>query len=149
MVPWKQQCPQKLLPINKLIAGNIYISTGGKSYESSTFLMKLLRKVQEECARIRRYHQDLKQEEHESNTIVLAHAFADPFYDRSSLHLAGTSGAVAQVSSLIARLALQYDYEENNSKTNSFYGTTVNTQKTAHPHVGFVDHIALMPLLLP
>jgi hypothetical protein len=149
MVPWSKQHPQKLLPIHKLIAGNIYISTGGKSYESSTFLRKLLHAVQEECATIRRNHQDLQQEEHERTTIVLAHAFADPCYDRSSLHLAGTSGAVAQVSSLIARLALHYKSEETNNATNSYYGTTSSTQKTAHPYVGFVDHIALMPLLLP
>jgi len=154
MFPWKQQLSQKVLPIHKLIAGNVYISTGGASYKSRAFLMKLLQTVQEECARIRQrlchhHHQDPQREqeqEQERSTIVLAHAFADPCYNRSSFHLAGTSEAVAQVSSLIARLALQHDNEENYRKSNSNYGST---NSTAHPYVGFVDHIAFMPLLLP
>jgi hypothetical protein len=78
--------------------------------------MKLLQTVQEECSRIRQrlchrhhhnHHLDPKlEQEQERSTIVLAHAFADPCYNRSSFHLTGTSEAVAQVSSLMILKAI-------------------------------------------
>jgi hypothetical protein len=133
----------KLLQINKLIAGNIYISAGGRGKSSSKFLMELLHAIQEECSRIRQQ----QQQQHADNRVVLVHAFADPCYDRSSLHLAGNSCAVAQVTTWISRLALQHN--NNNTCFTTSTDTTVPPPPTAHPNVGFIDHIALMPLLLP
>lgn len=140
-----QQQP-KLFQINKLIAGNIYISAGGRG-KSSKFLMELLHAIQEECCRIRQQQQ--QQHPKKDNGVVLVHAFADPCYDRSSLHLAGNSWAVAQVTTLISRLALQHN-NTNTCFTTTFSNTeTTVPSPTAHPNVGFIDHISLMPLLLP
>lgn len=128
--------------MNQLVGCNFYVSAGRVG--SSKFLVSLLLAAQVEC-----HHLRMESGPKLDGIVpaVLVHAFADSSYDRSSFHLAGTSWAVQQVTTTLANLAITalkeqqvYEEDDSNSKMQS---------TTAHPHVGFVDHVSIMPLMLP
>ncbi|GKY97072.1 hypothetical protein MPSEU_000665700 [Mayamaea pseudoterrestris] len=73
--------------------------------------------------------------------IVVVHAYTDTAYNRSSFHFAGGPSQIASIASdLVSRVfdrvsgrILESDAETDNDSS-------------AHPTVGLVDHIAVMPL---
>ena len=97
--------------VPRLVACNIYISS------TRPWLLSLL---------------DIKLED-----AVLVHAYADPVYDRSSLHLCGTPPAIVAAATEMASRAMQ---ELRQSPTTAL-------AQDAHPTVGPVDHIAVLPLV--
>lgn len=108
---------------NSFVACNIYVSAGRSQH--SDVLMKILLNAQKQCRSM------------PSTNVAVAHAFADGPYDRSSFHLAGDADAITEVASTIATSAL------NELETTSNH---VELERSRHPFVGMVDHIAVMPL---
>jgi glutamate formiminotransferase len=117
----KYNCKQKRLLLANLVGCNIYISAGAKAAHVST-LLQLLTSAQQ----------------HDKHVAVV-HAYADPVYNRSSFHLAGPAGHVAVVASQLAVNAFRQFKEESR--------LVDETVMTHHPSVGFVDHVAVMPLM--
>jgi len=119
-----------------LLACNIYVSAG--RIKHSKILTSLIHKCQDEC-------RSLTSTDHKKGVVGLVHAYADEAYDRSSFHLAGTADLVAEVASNLAVTAL--------TNLKNFEVDTINSEdndkKTTHPFVGFVDHVSVMPLLIP
>eukprot|EP00527_Entomoneis_sp_CCMP2396_P003595 CAMPEP_0198153194 /NCGR_PEP_ID=MMETSP1443-20131203/63123_1 /TAXON_ID=186043 /ORGANISM="Entomoneis sp., Strain CCMP2396" /LENGTH=365 /DNA_ID=CAMNT_0043819437 /DNA_START=94 /DNA_END=1191 /DNA_ORIENTATION=+ len=114
-----------------LVACNIYVSASQK-----TILLDLL-----------------KQAQRSAEPVVVVHAFCDLVYNRSSFHLAGTAQGIAHVASQLASTAIQQLRATAAANTNttthaeiSCDSASSNTTINAHPHVGSVDHIAVMPL---
>ena len=123
------------------VACNIYISSASSS--QSHILRNLLRRAQDHCRQIRG-HESI--EDCSSNSaaagkvlyphVAIIHAFADVPYNRSSFHLAGRSDCVADVA---LNLVLN-SFKEIKFDSTSQCGS-------AHPFVGLVDHISVMPLV--
>lgn len=74
-----------------------------------------------------------------SNKIAIVHAYADGPYDRSSFHLAGNPGAVADVASSLALHSIEGLLS---------LPKLPDVEVSRHPFVGLVDHVSVMPLLL-
>jgi hypothetical protein len=88
--------------------------------------------------------------------VMIVHAYADPAYNRSSFHLAGTrADAIATVASTLAISAIQMlRQEENDDETVDWSSipenaASTNRNHTQHPFVGHVDHVSVMPLISP
>ena len=80
-----------------------------------------------------------------NKNIALVHAYSDQAYDRSSFHLAGNADLVADVASYVALDAINSLKSFNrNGDSNDVDATS--TTSTAHPLIGLVDHISVMPL---
>ncbi len=91
--------------------------------------------------------------------VAIVHAYADIPYDRSSIHLAGYSECVAEVASELIHNAL------TELEFDSFGGSDTSASKqevaakeatirgsgasTRHPTVGLIDHVSIMPLVMP
>mmetsp|Transcript_21886 Transcript_21886/g.43909 ORF Transcript_21886/g.43909 Transcript_21886/m.43909 type:complete len:446 (+) Transcript_21886:1-1338(+) len=160
-----------------LVACNIYISAASSRPSHPATLLNLLRRAQDHCRRIRSgsdvIHNADKKTINPTTTaakgettrtllcspVVIVHAYADIPYDRSSIHLAGYSECVADVASQLIRNAL------SELEFNSFGGSDMTTSEkaetaketitrisgtsTRHPTVGLIDHVSVMPLVLP
>ncbi|KAL3803821.1 hypothetical protein HJC23_003983 [Cyclotella cryptica] len=155
-----------------LVACNIYIS----SASSDSVLQNLLMSAQDHCQYIREHgsskgnsdeipeklaHSDLDSARHgygwqskkigtgtdnrtmsnrcrytkTINPVAIVHAYADVFYDRSSFHLAGRSDCVADAAiNLILNSFDKIDFD------------CTAQNDSAHPFVGLVDHVSVMPL---
>lgn len=134
------------------VACNIYVS----SASSNGILEKLLKQAQEKCRFIREWGS--MENEPESidaglskkdicrsvqtngssrmSPVRVVHAFADVPYNRSSFHLVGRSDCVADVAlKLILNSFEQIEFSCDAKSDN------------AHPFVGLVDHVSVMPLI--
>lgn len=128
-----------------LIACNVYVSAGANPAHRP-LLLQLLERAQQQ-------HPPSSQE---LLRAVVVHAYADTVYDRSSFHLAGHAEAVARVASDLAVTAVQElraldqnNYSSNNhhsSMTAAAASASTATDRVAHPFVGLVDHVSMMPL---
>lgn len=135
------------------VACNIYVSSASSS---NGILENLLRRAQEKCRFIRdgdgvrnepesidggtanKKNSRLMQSNDSSrmSPVRLVHAFADVPYNRSSFHLVGRSDYVADVAlNLILNSFDQIEFSHNAKNDN------------AHPSVGLVDHVSVMPLI--
>lgn len=111
-----------------LVACNIYVSAG--QVRCAPFLFQLLLEAQQECVRLRRSSS--------SSSLAVVHAYADGPYDRSSFHVAGSPTLVASLASHIAASAASTLQQTRRDPE----GTLI----TAHPTVGLVDHVSVLPL---
>ena len=133
------------------IACNVYISS---ALSTNSILQKLLKRTLDRCRYIREHgtppqddivhhngdgaaRMDTSRCDYMSNSAVaVIHAFADVPYNRSSFHLAGRSDCVADVAlDLILNSFDQIAFDKN---AQGDY---------AHPFVGLVDHVSVMPLV--
>ena len=145
----------------RLIGCNIYITAGGED-RHVPLLTKLVQRAQtlfqEKSSKT--YVQnlppqslmDISEEEMERSLIerteeerynlgILVHAFTDKVYNRTSLHLAGTPEIILDVAKDLIQLTIVE--LRNLVDTN---GELINSS-TQHPHVGLVDHVAVVPLV--
>lgn len=73
---------------------------------------------------------------------ILVHAFTDKVYNRTSLHLAGTPEIILDVASeLIEHVVVELRKLVVDTEISSM------DSSTDHPHVGLVDHVAVVPLI--
>lgn len=126
--------------VSSMVACNIYVSPNGRK-ETKQSLVEILKASQLRCKELR--ESKTSNDQIDLRTVALVHAFMDTTYDRSSFHLAGTPENVIDVSSYIARLSL-----EAFSQCNGGEDSEEDLNKSRHPTVGIVDHIAVMPLCL-
>ena len=130
---------------------NIYVSAGGH-HQHKSLLLRLLQLAQRDCLdhswnptnTSLRSNNMPTAESSLSNVVVVVHAYADPIYNRSSFHLAGTAPQVAQVASFLAVQAMQ----ELSTASSSDQQTSHEEESHAHPFVGLVDHVSVMPLVV-
>jgi glutamate formiminotransferase len=115
-----------------LVACNVYVSAGGKPHHTA-ILVRLLEQAQEQCRR------------DTCAGVVVVHAYTDTVYNRSSFHLAGKAERVATVASTLVGRALQALSQQPGEDEE----TTSTSCVAAHPYVGLVDHVAVMPLQPP
>jgi glutamate formiminotransferase len=116
------------------VACNIYISSASSA---DSALQNLLRRAQDHCRCIRQEDNlQLKDFCRYKSAVAVIHAFADVPYNRSSFHLAGRSDCVADVA--INLILDAFDKIEFNFTTKT---------GSAHPFVGLVDHVSVMPLV--
>jgi Formiminotransferase domain, N-terminal subdomain len=125
-----------ILPRASAVACNVYLSSA-----SSALLLPLLDETHRRCSQ---WCHRLPPEKHSREIVSVVHAYADLVYDRSSFHLVGTAKAMADVVSQLAVDALQ-------SLSTQSTPTTTDTHSLIqrHPFVGWVDHVAVMPLCRP
>jgi glutamate formiminotransferase len=136
-----------------LVACNVYVSAGGKPHHVP-ILLNLLQEAQEHCTRLAGNNSKptstmLQEDEslQSSSSAAIVHAYADPVYNRSSFHLAGTAENVAHVASNLASQAIQVLRTEMASEQSSLkVDDDDNDQAAHHPFVGLVDHVTVMPL---
>ena len=122
------------------VACNIYVSAGRPA--RSAVLLDVLSKAQARCRVLSAAQRE---------KVALVHAFADPPYDRSSFHLAGSSDLVTDVASQIATQALVElsTSDASTAGTSSITGSSGDGGdggKSRHPFIGIVDHVSVMPL---
>jgi glutamate formiminotransferase len=144
----------------RLIGCNIYITAGGDD-QHIPLLKDLAQRAQNlfEEKSSKNYVQNLPrksleqitEEEMERSLIeddiserydlgALVHAYTDPVYNRTSLHLAGTAEIILEVSiDLIQHVVIELRKLEETSDPSVY--------EFAHPHVGLVDHVAVVPLI--
>jgi glutamate formiminotransferase len=128
--------------LRHLVACNVYVSTGGQTAASARILTSLLQRAQDRCYRLAASETASRPSQQESFRhccTVVVHAYADKVYDRSSFHLAGTVVSVADVAKDLAVTAIREIGE-------AVSGIESAGQISAHPYIGLVDHIAVMPL---
>jgi glutamate formiminotransferase len=127
-----------------LVACNVYVSAGGKPHHVP-ILLNLLQEAQEHCLRLA--GNSSKPTTATTSSAAIVHAYADPVYNRSSFHLAGTAENVAHVASNLASQAIQVLRTE---MANELASKDVNDDEQAahHPFVGLVDHVTVMPLAM-
>jgi glutamate formiminotransferase len=129
-----------------LVACNVYVSAGGKPKHVS-LLLNLLRQAQEHCTRLDGNTPAVttlsrgESSSVEMSPAAIVHAYADPTYNRSSFHLAGTAENVANVASNLASQAIQVLRKEMANEMEE-----EDDQAFHHPFVGLVDHVTVMPL---
>lgn len=132
----------------QFVACNIYISSASST---NSTLQNLLKAAQDHCRSIREkdsastgfthggignVNQGDRCWHKEKSTVAVIHAFADVPYKRSSFHLAGHSDCVADVAlNLILNSFDQIDVDSEAQGAN------------AHPSVGLVDHVSVMPMV--
>lgn len=122
------------------VACNIYISSASSPHY---ILQNLLRSVQDRCRSIRHHETESTALKGISSStglkktlVAVVHAFADVPYNRSSFHLAGRSDCVADVA--VHLILDSFDKIDFDSSTSS---------DSAHPFVGLIDHVSVMPLV--
>jgi Formiminotransferase domain, N-terminal subdomain len=125
-----------ILPRASTVACNVYLSSA-----SSALLLPLLDETHRRCSQ---WCQPLSPEKRSREIVSLVHAYADLVYDRSSFHLVGTAKAMADVVSQLAVDALQSLSKQPTPDTTNAHGLIQR-----HPFVGWVDHVAVMPLHRP
>lgn len=119
------------LPHLQQLACNVYISLAAT--RARDCLTGLLSDAQSHCRRL----------VGDAGNAVVVHAFADPNYNRTSIHLAGTAKELVSVASQLcidayARLLpIRHDDDVKVAVTNCY----------DHPTVGLIDHVAVMPLI--
>jgi len=118
-----------------LIACNVYISAGAMKAHRA-LLLSLLQQTQDLCV-----SPDGKDDS--TSRAVVVHAYTDKVYDRSSFHLAGHAEAVLRVSSALAVTAVRELRKLHDTSTQQ---ESPNRSNVAHPFVGLVDHVSMMPL---
>lgn len=125
-----------------LVACNVYVSAGGKPHHVP-IMLKLLQNAQEHCTRLATNSKPTTTLLHDElvSSAAVVHAYADPVYNRSSFHLAGTAENVANIASNLASQAIQILRKEM-----QIANEDVNDQASHHPFVGLVDHVTVMPL---
>jgi glutamate formiminotransferase len=132
-----------------LVACNVYVSAGGKPNHVS-ILLNLLQQAQEDCTRLdgnnskpttTLLHGESRSSTETTSSAAIVHAYADPVYNRSSFHLAGTAENVANVASNLASQAIQVLRKEMINELED-----CDDQAYHHPFVGLVDHVTVMPL---
>lgn len=111
------------------LAANIYVSGPSPSLPAPA-LLSLLRFAQDSCRDISRGP---------PGSLAVVHAFADPTYGRSSIHVVAPPGDDAAIclSSLLSDI------------TGHAFELSVpdgGTADTPHPSVGLVDHVSILPL---
>jgi Formiminotransferase domain, N-terminal subdomain len=182
-----QQPPhqQSLVSSQSLLACNVYVSAGQQT-RHERILLQLLRDAQSMCAAAAAgassssssssSSDDDDDDDDESNDetrrrmllspVIMVHAYADPVYNRSSFHLAGTNAgnALVDVAASLAISAIQMlarndaddehtiKEEASDTSTSSSDCTSQNEHHHHHHHhpfVGYVDHISVMPLASP
>ena len=111
-----------------LVACNIYISAGARRKTDGPLLLRLLQQAQQSKLR---------------DGAVVAHAYVDTVYNRSSFHLIGRAEAVSMVTSDLALMAVQ---ELRHVRDNDEYYQSAAASAAEHPLVGLVDHVSIMPL---
>lgn len=147
----------------RLIGCNIYITAGG-SDRHVPILTDLVQRAQnlfqEKSSNQsvptlpRKSLLDISEEEMERSLIerdkddrydlgILVHAYTDKVYNRTSLHLAGTPEIILDVASeLIQQIVMELRAIVVDESEDDRIGST-----TEHPHVGLVDHVAVVPLV--
>jgi hypothetical protein len=130
-----------------LVACNVYVSAGGKPHHVP-LMLNLLQQAQEHCTELaggnsKPIELDSNTETTTFSSAAIVHAYADPVYNRSSFHLAGTAENVASVASHLASQAIQVLRKE---MANELADDNNNDQASHHPFVGLVDHVTVMPL---
>lgn len=138
-LPTLSRLTQLLSTSNELIACNIYISAGGKTFHRQP-LLDILQSSQHLCEQLRSSEKEDISSEAKKVTVV--HAYADIPYNRSSIHLAGHASLVHQVASHVASTAMNSIHQAN--LENKDQDADIDS---AHPLVGLVDHISCMPLV--
>jgi hypothetical protein len=119
------------------VACNVYISSS-----SSSILLPLLEETNRACLSWCDQKTNRNPNIEIPHVAAVVHAYTDLVYDRSSFHLVGTPKAVADVVSMLSIVAIQsLSPQEKDSTIRS----TAKTHR--HPFVGFVDHVAVMPLV--
>lgn len=145
----------------RLIGCNIYITAGG-NHHHVPLLTEVVQRAQtlfKEKSSQKQVKElppktlmEISEEEMERSLIeidkddrydlgVLVHAYTDKVYNRTSLHLAGTPEIILDV----ARDLIQHVVVELRELVNT-HGSLINSS-TEHPHVGLVDHVAVVPLV--
>jgi len=84
-----------------------------------------------------------------SSSVTIVHAYTDGPYQRSSFHLAGSPLLVTQLATSIAIQAVQQLQQLKSTKQQQEEDDNNCNSNTAHPTVGLVDHISILPLLSP
>ena len=151
------------------VACNVYISAGGGGEGHQHLLSRLLTLAQTECVSPSSSSPTTTEQQRSTRDVAgspccfaaVIHAYADPVYNRSSFHLAGTAGRVSHVASTLTHQAIQQLGEYINNKQHSQHESTTDQsssrmnqstndhnkiQDSAHPFVGLVDHVSVMPL---
>ena len=127
------------------VACNIYISSASCA---NSVLQNLLKRAQDHCCSIRRGNGGACETSRWGKTssnansccikpsVAVIHAFADVPYNRSSFHLAGRADCVADVAlKLILNSFDEIEFDSASQNVN------------AHPFVGLVDHVSIMPMV--
>jgi glutamate formiminotransferase len=128
-----------------VVACNVYVSAGRPHYRD--LLKGMLIEAQDHCRRLNRNSMPATIGIND-NKVVLVHAFCDGPYDRSSFHIAGSPESVVDVASSLATHAVQRLEEELHKHTQAQQQqpkVDISTS-TAHPTVGLVDHVSVLPL---
>lgn len=121
------------------VACNVYITAGGHVSHCSA-LLRLLAQTQAHCAQ-----QCNSDNNNNEEFIAMVHAYTDTTYNRTSFHLVGKTRPMATVvSDLVTRAMAEETFLQTPSSCSSITGRHSND--SAHPTVGLVDHIAVMPL---
>jgi len=112
--------------------------------------MDILQETQEHCSRFQKASDPTRawsMQESETEGCVVVHAFSDVVYNRSSIHLAGSEGALASVVADLVNRAQERLRED--ADLNADTGTPFKQNVAHHPYVGLVDHVSIMPLETP
>ena len=139
-----------------LVACNIYVSAGGLPSHPSK-LLHLLQYAQDRQFDTNDHTSgittDGEQRSHAvlgqlGRSLAVVHAFADPVYNRSSFHLAGTFQNVASLAAQVALQALK-EFQLEGEEDESWPGLPKKDSHGSHHHptVGLVDHVSFMPLI--
>ena len=155
---------------NRLIGCNIYITAGGDRPHHAPILTALIQRAQTLFReKSSKYHLPSSSDDTEGSQMdttftyrerydlgVLTHAYTDQVYNRTSLHLAGTPEIILDVASDVIQHAvvelrkLVVHNDASNKKEGDEEGEDDSTNirpNTAHPNVGWIDHIAVVPLV--
>ena len=141
-----------------LVACNVYVSAGANPIHRD-LLLSLLKDTQKHCQQQEQSNQaalprdassKLRKDNNNqflriSGRVMLVHAFADGPYDRSSFHIAGSPNLVTNAVSRLATNAIQV-LASSSSSIQQQDTSSSSTSTTAHPTVGLVDHISILPL---
>jgi glutamate formiminotransferase len=144
----------------RLIGCNIYVTTGGdeqhipllndlvqrtqKNFEeksSKKYVRNLSPKSLDEITEIEMETSLIEDDESERYDLgVLVHVYTDPVYNRTSFHLAGTAEIILDVAiDLIQQSVIEL------RKLQDSLDPSIHV--LAHPHIGLVDHVAVVPLI--
>lgn len=140
-----------------LVACNLYVSAGSQASIHAPLLTNFLKRAQhdfwnfdtnEDAAAVSKISSSSSNRtlRRGIRSGAVVHAYVDPGYNRSSFHLAGNVEIVARVATNMAVQAV--------TELRKLPRTTISSCKSAkkvvvvaaHPNVGLVDHVSVMPL---